>query len=173
MPCTSGRYAPFRSPNAFLGALTRLWIFGSPRHVRARIGVEKTGEKTGELLEFVGGEGAHGRGRAQQDGIGGRDGLVPGVRERDQLAAPVIGVRTAFDQTVGFQFVDDQGRIGSVDTVGLRELTQRRRPAAELEQDLPPAAAEAEPERLGEFGVAVMGLDEPLHEGPGLLDGIG
>jgi hypothetical protein len=52
------------------------------------------------------------RGRAQQDGVGGRDG------------------------------------VRGVDAVGRREMAKRRR------------------------SVAVVSLDEPLHEGPGLLDGI-
>jgi hypothetical protein len=47
---------------------------------------------------------------------------MTGGRERDQLAAPVIGVRAAFDQAVSFQLVDDQGGVGGVDAVGRREL---------------------------------------------------
>ncbi len=69
---------------------------------------------------------------------------------------------------MGFQLVDDQGRVGRVDAVGLRDLTQGQCPVAELEEDLSPAAAEAEAEGLGEFAPAVVGLDELPHEGPGL-----
>jgi hypothetical protein len=83
--------------------------------------------------------------RAQQDGVGGRDGAPARGRERDQLAALVVGVWSAFDEAVGFQ----------------------------LEEDLASAAAEAESERFGELAPAVVGLDEPVHEGPGPLDGIG
>ena len=55
-------------------------------------------------------------------------------------------------------------------------------PAAAAEKPAKPAktaaaaplpAAEAESERLGELSSAVVSLDKPLHEGPGLLDGIG
>jgi hypothetical protein len=42
---------------------------------------------------------------------------------------------------------------------------------AELEEDLAPPGTEAEPERLREFAVAVVRVDELLHEGPGLLGG--
>jgi len=82
-------------------------------------------------------------------------------------------VRAAFDQAVRFQLVDDQGCVGGVDAVGLRKLAKGHRSVAELEEDLSPAAAEPESERLGELAVAVVSLDEPLHEGQGLLDGIG
>jgi hypothetical protein len=109
------------------------------------------------------------RGRAQQDSVGGRDGVVPGGGERDQLAAPVIGVRAAFDQAVSFQLVDDQRCVGGVDAVDLRELAKGHRSVAELKQDLSPSAAQPESERLGELASAVVSLDEPLHESPGLL----
>ena len=98
---------------------------------------------------------------------------MPSGRERDQLAAPVIGVWAAFDKAVRFQLVDDQCCVGGVDAVGLRELTKGRRSVAELEEDLSPATAKAESERLREFASAVVSLDEPMHERPGLLDGIG
>jgi hypothetical protein len=52
-------------------------------------------------------------------------------------------------------------------------LAKGHRSVAELEEDLSSAAAKAESERLGELASAVVSLDEPLHEGPGLLDGIG
>ncbi|MGA2826511.1 MAG: hypothetical protein ABSF03_10345 [Streptosporangiaceae bacterium] len=146
----------------------RLWIFGF-----GRVCIEETREEPGELPEVVGREVSDRRGRAQQDGVGGRDGAPPGGRERDQLAAPVIGVWAAFDKAVSFQLVDDQGCVGGVDAVGLRELAKGHRSVAELEEDFPPAAAKAESERLGELASAVVSLDEPLHEGPGLLDGIG
>jgi hypothetical protein len=74
---------------------------------------------------------------------------------------------------VSFQLVDDQGCVGGVDAVGLRELAKGHRSVAELEEDLSSAAAKAESERVGELAPAVVSLDEPLHEDPGLLDGIG
>ena len=40
---------------------------------------------------------------------------MPGICEGDQLAAPVVGMGTAFDQAVGFELVDDQGGVGRVD----------------------------------------------------------
>jgi hypothetical protein len=63
--------------------------------------------------------------------------------------------------------------VRGVEVVGFREFTESRRPALELEEDFAPASAEPESERLGEFAVAVVGLDEPPHEGPRLLRGIG
>jgi hypothetical protein len=137
-----------------------------------RVCIEETRKEPGELPEVVGWEAAERRGRAQQDGVGGRDGAQPSGRERDQLAAPVIGVGAAFDKAVSFQLVDDQGCVGGVDAVGLRELAKGQRSVAELEEDLSSAAAKAESERLGELASAVVSLDEPLHEGPGLLDWI-
>jgi hypothetical protein len=59
------------------------------------------------------------------------------------------------------------------DTKLAREATELgHRSVAELEEDLSSAAAKAEPERLGKLASAAVSLDEPLHEGPGLLDGI-
>jgi hypothetical protein len=161
-------YAQWASEQQYKEALQR-----SARAGPGRVCIEETREELGELPEVVGWEASDRRGRAQQDGVGGRDRVVPGGRERDQLAAPIVGVRAAFDEAVGFQLVDDEGCVGGVDAVGLRELAQGHRLVAELEEDLSSAAAETESERLGELAAAVVGFDEPLHEGPGLLDGIG
>ncbi len=134
--------------------------------------VDEAREELAELAEVVGREGADRPGRAQQDGVCGRDGIVPGGREGDQLATPVIGVRLALDKAVSRQLVDDEGRVRGVDAVCLSQLAEGHRSVAELEEDLASPRAQAESERLGELASAAVGIDEPLHEGPGLLDGI-
>jgi hypothetical protein len=125
------------------------------------------------LPEVVSWESSDGRGWAQQDGVGGRDGVMTGSRERHQLAAPVIGMRLALYEAMGFQFVDDESYVRGVEGVGLREFAEGHRPVMELKEDFAAAYAEAKSERLGELAVAVVGLDETSHEGPGLRNGIG
>ncbi|HEX9354129.1 MAG TPA: hypothetical protein VF933_09995, partial [Streptosporangiaceae bacterium] len=68
--------------------------------------------------------------------------------------------------------VDDEGRVRGVDAVCLSQLAEGHWSVAELEEDLAPPAAEAESKRSGELASAAVGIDEPLHEGPGLLNGI-
>jgi hypothetical protein len=134
--------------------------------------VDEAREELGELAEVVGREGADRVGRAQQDGVCGRDGVVPAGCEGDQLATPIVGVRLALDKAVRLQLVDNEGRVRGVDAVCLSQLAEGHWSVAELEEDLASPAAEAESERFSELASAAVDIDEPLHEGPGLLNGI-
>ena len=60
--------------------------------------------------------------------------------------------------------------------VSRREATdffQNWTTVAELEEDLAASRAETESERVREIASTAVGVDEPVHEGPGVLGGVG
>lgn len=122
-----------------------------------------------ELPQFFGTQGGDDAGRAEKDCIGRRDGVVAGGRERDQFATSVLGMGLAFDQTMGLELVNNDRRVRFVDAVRLGKLSQRHGPVAQLEKDFASPGTEAEPERLGQVVVAVVRVDELMHESPHLL----
>ena len=82
-------------------------------------------------------------------------------------------MRLAFNQAMGFEFVDNEGGVGGVDAIGLGKFGEGRRSVAELKEDFASPGPEAEPERLRKVAVAVVRINELLHQGPGLRGGTG
>jgi hypothetical protein len=123
----------------------------------------------GELVQFFGFEGFEGSRWAEQDCVSGCDGSVTGGGEGDQSATSVVRVKLTFDQAMDLEFVNDERCVWSVEAVGFGELSERQGSVPELEKNLSSPGTEAEPEGIRKIIMAVVRVDELLHEGPGLL----
>jgi hypothetical protein len=134
--------------------------------------IDQAIDESDESPKVCGSEGTHGDGWAEEDGIGSGHCVTTCRRQRHQLATPVIWVRLTFHETMGFEFVNDEGRVRGVYGAGFGEFGKGHCSVAQLEEDFAPPGAEAEAERLREISVAVVRRDEGPHEGPCPLSGI-